>query len=102
VGVRHQVVDVYALAAAADEHLQLGLIEHAHPARLDDLKKAAQERGGGAVHGVVVESEVRQPVDVLSHVVWHDGQLAAAGLELHLCQELRGGGGAAAAACCRC
>jgi hypothetical protein len=81
--VLHEVVDIDALLAAADQHLQLGLVEHADPPRLDELEKAPQESSSSAVH-LTVEPEVRQAVDVLDHVVGLDRDVATAGLQLEL------------------
>jgi hypothetical protein len=53
----HQVVHINALFTPADKHLQLRLVEHAHPARLYQLKKATQERSSSAVH-LPIEPEV--------------------------------------------
>jgi hypothetical protein len=81
--VCHQVIHIDAFLTAADQHLQLRLVEHAHPARSDQLEKPRQECIRSAIH-LPVQSEVGQAVDVLDYVVGTHCNVTATGLQIDL------------------
>lgn len=72
------VCNVHPLPPATDQHLNLLLVEHAHPVVSHHLEEAPPE-GFTAGLDLVVQAVVCHPVDVLHHILGCDCLAAAAG-----------------------
>lgn len=78
-----EVVHVDFAALARDQHLQLGLVEHLEPSRVDEVRQT-QAEGCALLPDLCVEVVVGDQVDVASLVPVRDGHVASSWDDLDL------------------